>query len=100
MYGNFNILVLCISVEQYQHKESHIQYDYGGVTNLYKGMLNGKKITDFNFEQQAEIMEDYYVLLSSHQPYNGFYEDGVQVLLWAAIYLMICPMQNYWERHP
>lgn len=55
-------------------QRSYPVYDYGGVTNLYKGMLNGKKITDFNFEQQAEIMEDYYVLLSSPQPYNGFYE--------------------------
>lgn len=37
-------------------------YDYGGVSRLYQMMLSGRKITDFNFEQQADIIEDYYKL--------------------------------------
>lgn len=35
-------------------------YDYGGMENLYHQMLRGKTLTSFNFEQQAEIIEDYY----------------------------------------
>jgi hypothetical protein len=35
-------------------------YDYGGSEFLYNVMLKGKNITSFNFEQQAEILEDYY----------------------------------------
>ena len=35
-------------------------YDYGGVSKLYQSMIRGKKLEDFNFEQQAEIIEDYY----------------------------------------
>ena len=35
-------------------------YDYGGSDHLFRMMLSGKKLTDFNFEQQAEIIEDYY----------------------------------------
>jgi hypothetical protein len=35
-------------------------YDYGGTEFLYDAMLKGKNIKSFNFEQQAEILEDYY----------------------------------------
>lgn len=39
-------------------------YDYGGSEHLFKMMLEGKQLRDFNFEQQAEIIEDYYKLKS------------------------------------
>jgi hypothetical protein len=39
-------------------------YDYGGVENLNKMMIKGASIYDFNFEQQAEIIEDYYKIMS------------------------------------
>jgi hypothetical protein len=42
------------------HAQFHGGYDYGGVENLYFCMLEGKKIIQFNFEQQAEIIEDMY----------------------------------------
>lgn len=35
-------------------------YDYGGIENLYNIMLKNGRLMDFNFEQQAEIIEDYY----------------------------------------
>lgn len=35
-------------------------YNYGGKENLYQQMLRGKGLVSFNFEQQAEIVEDYY----------------------------------------
>jgi len=34
-------------------------YDYGGLESLYTKMINNYIFTDFNFEQQAEIFEDY-----------------------------------------
>jgi len=37
-------------------------YDYGGSKELMQQMIKGKRLLDFNFEQQAEIIEDYYRL--------------------------------------
>ncbi len=34
-------------------------YDYGGFEGLYHAMLQGKELLSFNFEQQAEIIQDY-----------------------------------------
>ena len=34
-------------------------YDYGGFEGLYHAMLQGKGLLSFNFEQQAEIIQDY-----------------------------------------
>lgn len=45
-----------------QAQISRDKYDYGGPENLFKQMILGKKLLDFNFEQQAEIVEDFYVL--------------------------------------
>lgn len=35
-------------------------YDYGGVEGLYHAVNTGKKLLDFNFEQQAEIIEEHF----------------------------------------
>lgn len=35
-------------------------YDYGGVFGLSKALAQGKRYLEFNFEQQAQIVEDYY----------------------------------------
>jgi hypothetical protein len=37
-------------------------YDYGGPGNLASGAMKGKTINDYNFEQQASIVEDFYRL--------------------------------------
>ena len=37
-------------------------YDYGGPENLASGVMKGKTINDYNFEQQASIVEDFYRL--------------------------------------
>ena len=34
-------------------------YNYGGLESLYAKMLSNYVFTDFNFEQQGEIFEDY-----------------------------------------
>lgn len=41
-------------------QRSKAGYDYGGLPNLYHQMMKGAKLTDFNFEQQADIIEDFY----------------------------------------
>lgn len=44
-------------------------YNYGGKENLYQQMLRGRGLVSFNFEQQAEIIEDYYK--STKQKYEA-----------------------------
>jgi hypothetical protein len=46
-------------------QKSNEGYDYGGIENLYKVMLDNGKLMDFNFEQQADIVEDYYKLIKN-----------------------------------
>ena len=36
-------------------------YDYGGVEALQQARMRGKHLRDFNREQQAQIVQDYYV---------------------------------------
>lgn len=36
-------------------------YDYGGESGLDYASKNGKGFLDFNFEQQASIVADYYL---------------------------------------
>lgn len=48
----------------YAIKALHAQYrgnayDYGGFQGLYHAMLQGRDLLSFNFEQQAEIFQDY-----------------------------------------
>ena len=48
----------------YAVKALHAQYrgnayDYGGFEGLYNAMLQGRDLLSFNFEQQAEIIQDY-----------------------------------------
>jgi hypothetical protein len=59
-------------VWQYQHlgviyipkalsaQYSLMKYDYGGKPGLMQAAEDGKKLLDFNFEQQAEIITDYF----------------------------------------
>ncbi len=39
---------------------SHEGYEYGGAYGLAEALAIGKGYLDFNFEQQAQIIEDYY----------------------------------------
>lgn len=36
-------------------------YDYGGVKNLLSNIKNGKTITQYNYEQQAQIIQDFFI---------------------------------------
>lgn len=79
-FQRFGSIYLARAIKAQRSKEG---YDYGGVANLYQVMLKGGKLSDFNFEQQADIIEDYYRLLSEpglagpmhHQIYEYFVKE-------------------------
>jgi hypothetical protein len=70
-------------VWQYQHlgviyipkalsaQYSLMKYDYGGKPGLMQAVEDGKKLLDFNFEQQAEIITDYFLLKTGRYPRWG-----------------------------
>lgn len=53
-------------------------YDYGGSENLASGILKGKTIYDYNFEQQASIVEDFFRL---NNKFTIFYSSAKNDLL-------------------
>ena len=65
-------------------QKSEEGYDYGGVSRLYQMMLSGKHLTDFNFEQQADIVEDYYKMLKTGEAFDlrsqAYHYFGSQVM--------------------
>ena len=46
-------------------------YDYGGLANLVLAIRTGKKLEDFNLEQQGDIIADYYRILKGKNPRWG-----------------------------
>jgi hypothetical protein len=43
-------------------------YNYGGISALRNALQNKQTILDFNYEQQAEIMADYFCLMQGYKP--------------------------------
>lgn len=43
-------------------------YDYGGVAALQQALERGKSLTDFNYEQQGDIVADYFCLKNGWKP--------------------------------
>lgn len=43
-------------------------YDYGGVAGLRRMAEQGRGLHDFNFEQQGDVVADYFCLLAGHRP--------------------------------
>lgn len=72
-----------VHVWQYQHfglayipralraQRSNAGYNYGGVAQLERYRMQGKTIFDFNFEQQADLVSDYYRLREGYSPRWG-----------------------------
>jgi len=67
---DFSILIHELGhVWQYQHGASVLglacsaiegDYDYGGEQGLRDGVAHGKPFSDFGYEEQAQILQDYY----------------------------------------
>jgi len=43
-------------------------YDYGGPQRIWESLQSGGFLDEFNYEQQAEIVADYFRLLQGHRP--------------------------------
>jgi hypothetical protein len=43
-------------------------YNYGGVQALRMAVLQGRSLSDFNYEQQADIISDYFCLQNNLKP--------------------------------
>ncbi len=46
-------------------------YNYGGIEQLKQAMVQQAKITDFNLEQQADIVADYFAIREGYTPAWG-----------------------------
>ncbi len=63
-------------------------YNYGGVEKLQAAIQDGKPFLDFNYEQQADIITDYYRIVNGTSPQWGkgtfldlpIYKEFVQML--------------------
>jgi len=82
-FQQFGSIYLARAIKAQRSKEG---YDYGGVSNLYQVMLRGGKLSDFNFEQQADIIEDYYRIMIDpiksgpmHHHIYGYFVKGLEV---------------------
>ena len=52
-------------------QQSPLGYDYGGVSALKICREKGKSFLSFNFEQQGDIVSDYYRIKNGYQPCWG-----------------------------
>jgi len=67
-----------VYIPQCLHAQRNEGYDYGGAESLRAARDQGKRLCDFNREQQAQIAEDYYNCRQSGQDataYEPFIED-------------------------
>lgn len=67
-YQKYGSMYVYRSLHAQRTKEA---YDYGGLEGLYNDMTKQKRITDYNFEQQAAIVEDYCRLLKDSNLNNS-----------------------------
>jgi hypothetical protein len=85
---DFSILIHELGhVWQYQHGASVFglacsaidgDYDYGGEQGLRDGVAHGKPFSDFGYEEQAQILQDYYRAsdTSAFDPYIRSVRNG------------------------
>lgn len=52
-------------------QHTHMGYNYGGVEEICKKLANGEQISDFNFEQQADVVADCFLLQNGFSPQWG-----------------------------
>ena len=64
-YQKYGAIYIPRAIKAQRSKEG---YDYGGVPNLYKTMLTKGRLSEFNMEQQADIIEDFYKIQNETQP--------------------------------
>ena len=72
-------------------------YDYGGPERIWERIQSGGLLNDFNYEQQAEIVADYYRILAGQQA-EYHYGINAQPALYAGILGELHSPENY-DRH-
>ncbi len=60
-------------------------YNYGGASHLKEAMQSGRKLTDFNLEQQADLICDYFSIKKGLKPTWG---KGAEVDLPVYLYFV------------
>jgi len=58
-------------VQALRGQYSSMGYNYGGVSALREYLEQGKGLRDFNLEQQADIVTDYYLITKGYAPQWG-----------------------------
>ena len=81
-----------ISWAEQQANNRSGMYDYG---NLTHAMLTNKSYFDFNLEQQAEIVEDYYSLVVSRFP--NFFDHAEALRHYARVVLNVECDDNHFD---
>lgn len=64
-YHYLGVVYIPRALAAQQSKEG---YNYGGAITLQQAIADGKTLLDFNFEQQASIIEDYFRLKNGLRP--------------------------------
>ena len=64
-YMNFGSIYILHALMAQQSK---MGYNYGGLPALRQAKNNNKGLLSFNFEQQADIVRDYFLLLNGYRP--------------------------------
>jgi hypothetical protein len=52
-------------------QHSQMGYNYGGLPALQKAIAQDKDFTSFNFEQQGDLVQDYYLIKNNYRPTWG-----------------------------
>ncbi len=58
-------------VQALRGQYSAMGYNYGGVSALKEQLKQGNGLRDFNLEQQADIVSDYYRIMAGYKPHWG-----------------------------
>ncbi len=81
-YQRYGSMYILHALWAQRTKES---YNYGGLGRLRGIKRAGGQLADFNFEQQADIIEDYYLIKHGYRPQWG--SAGPEDLLYYEYYL-------------
>jgi hypothetical protein len=66
-------------------QRSQAGYNYGGITALRHALNENKTLQDFNFEQQGDIVQDYYLILQGFRPQWGTAHRKDAAVYWQII---------------
>ena len=67
-YQKYGSMYILHALWAQQTKEN---YNYGGLAKLMEAKRAGRRLAYFNFEQQADIIEDYYLIKNGCRPQWG-----------------------------